>query len=51
MVDNLELSQKIDSSLYYILSSIREGNNWPTGPGGVQTDGYWGQAAWDNEMF
>ena len=34
-----------------MLSSLQEGLNWPTGPGGVQTNGYWGNAFWDNDMW
>ena len=34
-----------------MLSSLHEDVNWPTGPGGVATDGYWGNAFWDNDMW
>ena len=49
--DNAELAEVFNSSLYYMLSSVDAHQNWPTGPGGVQTNGYWGNAAWDNEMW
>ena len=50
-VDNDLLAKKFNTTLYYMLSSLNEGINWPTGPGGVQTNGYWGNGFWDNDMW
>lgn len=50
-VDDEELGDKFNSSLYYMLSSLHQDVNWPTGPGGIQTNGYWGNAFWDNDMW
>eukprot|EP00854_Cymbomonas_tetramitiformis_P007744 gene7744-9210_t len=50
-VDNATLGAALNSSLYYMLSSVREGMNWPVGPGGLPTNGYWGNGFWDNDMW
>lgn len=50
-VDNPDLAAKINSTLYYMLSSLDKSSAWPTGPGGVATNGYWGNAFWDNDMW
>ena len=50
-MDNIYLGQKVNTSLYYMLSSLHEDSPWPTGPGGLPTNGYWGNAAWDNDMW
>jgi len=50
-VDDEELGDKFNSSLYYMLSSLHQDVNWPTGPGGIPTNGYWGNAFWDNDMW
>ena len=50
-VDDEELGDKFNSSLYYMLSSLHQDVNWPTGPGGLPTNGYWGNAFWDNDMW
>jgi len=49
--DNLQLAQAINSSLYYILSSIR--SDWPfsLSPGGLASDGYNGHVFWDAETW
>jgi|TARA_B110000285_G_C14799389_1_gene456692 trehalose/maltose hydrolase-like predicted phosphorylase len=50
-MDNFELANKVNTSLYYMLSSLNENSPWPTGPGGLATNGYWGNGFWDNDMW
>ena len=50
-MDNKDLAQKVNTTLYYMLSSLNENSIWPTGPGGLATNGYWGNAFWDNDMW
>jgi len=48
---DLALAQVVNSSLYYIRSSIR--HDWPHGlsPGGLSSDGYSGHSFWDMETW
>jgi len=48
---NMELEKAIRSSLYYILSSIREDWFYPPSPGGLATDAYNGHIFWDAEIW
>merc|ERR1711871_849310 len=46
------LAQRINSSIYYLLSQQRD--DWSLGtasPGGLATNGYDGNAFWDSEMW
>jgi len=48
---NLELAQAINSSMFYMLQSIR--SDWPHGlsPGGLASNGYHGHSFWDTETW
>jgi len=48
---NLTLAHHINSSLYYLLSSVRDDYPWPPSPGGIATNGYSGNIFWDFEMW
>eukprot|EP01112_Ceratiomyxa_fruticulosa_P003259 TRINITY_DN13628_c0_g1_i1.p1 TRINITY_DN13628_c0_g1~~TRINITY_DN13628_c0_g1_i1.p1 ORF type:complete len:707 (-),score=130.46 TRINITY_DN13628_c0_g1_i1:33-2153(-) len=48
---NLPLAQAVNSSLYYILSSIRNDWEYSLSPGGLASDGYNGHAFWDVETW
>eukprot|EP01126_Amoeba_proteus_P038187 TRINITY_DN3972_c0_g1_i6.p1 TRINITY_DN3972_c0_g1~~TRINITY_DN3972_c0_g1_i6.p1 ORF type:complete len:488 (+),score=70.62 TRINITY_DN3972_c0_g1_i6:811-2274(+) len=48
---NLELSQAINSSNYYILSSVRDDWHWSLSPGGLASNGYNGHTFWDCETW
>jgi len=48
--DNLALAQAI-SSIYYILSSIRDDWNYGVSPGGLASNGYNGHMFWDQETW
>jgi len=45
------LAFAINSSLYYILSSIREDYPWSLSPGSLATNGYNGHSFWDCETW
>ena len=49
--DALELALVVNTSLYYILSSVRD--DWPFGlsPGSLSSDAYDGHEFWDTEMW
>jgi trehalose/maltose hydrolase-like predicted phosphorylase len=48
---NLGLAQAVNSSWYYLLSSVRA--DWPLGmsPGGLASNGYSGHTFWDQEFW
>ena len=48
---DLGLAQAINSSLYYILSSVRSDYHWSLSPGGLASDGYNGHSFWDCETW
>lgn len=48
---NLELAQAINSSNYYILSSIRDDWNYSLSPGGLASNSYNGHTFWDCETW
>ena len=50
-VDNATLGRQINATLCYLLSSSRADASWPIGPGGLATDGYGGNAFWDNDVW
>eukprot|EP00939_MAST-03C_sp_MAST-3C-sp1_P001815 g1815.t1 len=49
--NNSALAAQINASFYYMLSSVRENVFYPVGPGGLQTNGYKGNAYWDNDVW
>lgn len=49
--DNIELSNNIQTSLYYILSSIREDWDYSLSPGSLSTNTYNGHIFWDTETW
>eukprot|EP01119_Soliformovum_irregulare_P008598 TRINITY_DN21702_c0_g1_i1.p1 TRINITY_DN21702_c0_g1~~TRINITY_DN21702_c0_g1_i1.p1 ORF type:complete len:726 (+),score=154.23 TRINITY_DN21702_c0_g1_i1:209-2179(+) len=51
VADNLPLAQAINSSLYYILSSIRDDWDYGVSPGGLASNGYNGHMFWDQETW
>eukprot|EP01114_Cavostelium_apophysatum_P014228 TRINITY_DN3638_c0_g1_i2.p1 TRINITY_DN3638_c0_g1~~TRINITY_DN3638_c0_g1_i2.p1 ORF type:complete len:663 (+),score=121.13 TRINITY_DN3638_c0_g1_i2:160-2148(+) len=48
---DLALAQAINSSLYYILSSVRSDWSYAPSPGGLASNGYNGHAFWDAETW
>eukprot|EP01132_Coremiostelium_polycephalum_P008602 gene8602-10589_t len=48
---NLQLATVVNSSLYYILSSIREDWPWNLSPGSLSSNGYNGHSFWDCETW
>lgn len=48
---NLALAQVINSSYFYILSSINERVPWSISPGGLASNGYNGHMFWDAETW
>ena len=48
--NNRFASLRINSSLYYLLSSVRQDFNYPPTPGGL-TSGYRGTAFWDTDFW
>jgi len=46
-----KLATQLNSSFYYMLSSVREDVVQGVGPGGIQTDGYKGNYYWDNDVW
>eukprot|EP01114_Cavostelium_apophysatum_P022690 TRINITY_DN8295_c0_g1_i1.p1 TRINITY_DN8295_c0_g1~~TRINITY_DN8295_c0_g1_i1.p1 ORF type:complete len:699 (+),score=116.92 TRINITY_DN8295_c0_g1_i1:246-2342(+) len=48
---DLPLAQAINSSLYYILSSVRADWEYAPSPGGLASNGYNGHAFWDSETW
>lgn len=48
---NLPLAQAINSSLYYILSSVRADWPWSLSPGGLSSEAYNGHTFWDAESW
>ena len=48
---DLELAATVNSSLYGILISVREGLNYSTSPGGLPNGCYNGHTFWDVEQF
>ena len=49
--DTLPLPEKVNSSLYYLLSSVRSDVPYPVGPGGLMTNGYDSNGFWDNDVW
>ena len=45
------LSTHINATLYSLLSETRDDAPWPVGPGGLSTNGYFGNGFWDNELW
>ncbi len=48
---NTTLARQLNATLYALLSSTRPDARWPMGPGGLATDGYGGNAFWDNDVW
>ncbi|GAM19795.1 hypothetical protein SAMD00019534_029700 [Acytostelium subglobosum LB1] len=48
---NLAMAQTVNSSLYYILSSINQDWPWSLSPGGLASNGYNGHVFWDAETW
>jgi trehalose/maltose hydrolase-like predicted phosphorylase len=48
---NDKLAWRVNASLYALRSSLRSDSPWPTSPGGLPTNGYWGQTFWDTEIW
>ncbi|MDP2435527.1 MAG: hypothetical protein Q8P67_07275 [archaeon] len=48
---NLDLAQKVNSSLYYILSSLRADYPFGLSPGSLSSNAYNGHAFWDTESW
>eukprot|EP01113_Clastostelium_recurvatum_P039091 TRINITY_DN5929_c0_g1_i2.p1 TRINITY_DN5929_c0_g1~~TRINITY_DN5929_c0_g1_i2.p1 ORF type:complete len:711 (+),score=173.12 TRINITY_DN5929_c0_g1_i2:162-2135(+) len=48
---DLHLAQAINSSLYYILSSVRDDWHYSLSPGGLASNGYNGHSFWDVETW
>jgi trehalose/maltose hydrolase-like predicted phosphorylase len=48
---NLSLARQVNSTYYYLLSSVRSDVPYPIGPGGLTTDGYFGNGYWDNDVW
>jgi trehalose/maltose hydrolase-like predicted phosphorylase len=48
---NLPLAQVINSSLYYLLSSVREDSPWSLSPGGLASNLYNSHVFWDSETW
>ena len=46
-----KLSRAVNSSLYYILSAIRQDWPWGLSPGGLASNGYNGHSFWDTETW
>lgn len=49
--NSLSLPQIVNSTLYYLLSQYRADWHYTTAPGGLATDGYFGNACWDAETW
>ena len=48
---NLGLAQAINSSMYFLLSSVRADWHYGMSPGGLASDGYNGHTFWDQEFW
>ncbi|KYQ91148.1 acid trehalase-like protein 1 [Tieghemostelium lacteum] len=48
---NLDLAQVVNSSLYYIVSSVRDDWPWSLSPGSLSSNGYHGHVFWDSETW
>jgi len=48
---NLDLAIKMNTTLYYMLSSTRKDYVWGISPGGIATNSYNGLMFWDQECF
>ena len=51
LVDDPKLQRRIHSSLYHLLSSVREGQEHSIPPMGLSNDGWGGHIFWDSECF
>jgi trehalose/maltose hydrolase-like predicted phosphorylase len=48
---DLQLAQAVNSSLYYIITSIRDDWPWSLSPGGLASNSYNGHSFWDGETW
>eukprot|EP01059_Diplonema_ambulator_P008678 TRINITY_DN1834_c0_g2_i1.p1 TRINITY_DN1834_c0_g2~~TRINITY_DN1834_c0_g2_i1.p1 ORF type:complete len:688 (+),score=161.90 TRINITY_DN1834_c0_g2_i1:37-2100(+) len=48
---DLDLALSINSSFYGIVSALHKDVPWDTSPGGLSTNGYWGNVFWDSDLW
>ena len=48
---NATVARALNSSLFYLLQSLRSDGPFGMSTSGLGTDGYWGRTYWDMEMF
>eukprot|EP01064_Diplonema_japonicum_P032969 TRINITY_DN636_c0_g1_i1.p1 TRINITY_DN636_c0_g1~~TRINITY_DN636_c0_g1_i1.p1 ORF type:complete len:713 (+),score=269.87 TRINITY_DN636_c0_g1_i1:43-2139(+) len=46
-----DLAQSINASFYGVLSALHKEVPWDTSPGGLSTNGYWGNVFWDSDTW
>ena len=51
IMDNINLAQKVNATLFAILSAVREDWNYGMSPGGISTNAYNGHVFWDMETW
>eukprot|EP01060_Flectonema_neradi_P022022 TRINITY_DN3019_c2_g2_i1.p1 TRINITY_DN3019_c2_g2~~TRINITY_DN3019_c2_g2_i1.p1 ORF type:complete len:696 (+),score=137.70 TRINITY_DN3019_c2_g2_i1:75-2162(+) len=50
-VDRFDVARAFNTSMYFILSSVRNDVHHSLSPGGLASDGYWGHSFWDCETW
>ena len=46
-----DLALSINASFYGLVSALRHDEPWSTSPGGLSTNGYWGNVFWDSDLW
>ena len=50
-IDRFDVARAFNTSMYFIMASVRDDVYYSLSPGGLASDGYWGHSFWDCETW